>query len=229
MSRWFRMYDEVLDDPKVQRLPAPLFKAWVNLLCLASKSGGTLPPVADIAFALRVDDEQAQAWIADLCERGLIDADRPHNWDSRQFVSDNSTERVKRFRQKKAEEAKTVSCNADETFHVTPPDTESDTDTETESKGGADAPTPLALVPGGLVFTGNVIRVDRRQFDQWRQSFRFIPDLMAALEKADAYYTDNPPKNGKWMFPVSRWLEKENGEWKERGEEKRRANDIRSF
>lgn len=27
MSRWFRYYDEALDDPKVQRLPGEMFKA----------------------------------------------------------------------------------------------------------------------------------------------------------------------------------------------------------
>jgi len=34
MSQWFRMYAEVLDDPKVQRLSGDEFKAWVNILCL---------------------------------------------------------------------------------------------------------------------------------------------------------------------------------------------------
>ena len=59
MNRWFRLYDAVLDDPKVQRLPDRIFKAWINLLCLASRHGGTLPPVDDVAFALRCTPEQA--------------------------------------------------------------------------------------------------------------------------------------------------------------------------
>ena len=39
-KQWLRLYDDVLDDPEVQRLPPDLFKHWVNLLCLANK--GTL-------------------------------------------------------------------------------------------------------------------------------------------------------------------------------------------
>jgi hypothetical protein len=86
------MYDDVLDDPKVQRLPADLFKAWVNLLCLASKNGGILPEIQDVAFALRMGEPEAERHINDLVGRGLIDrADgvvSPHNWNARQFKSD---------------------------------------------------------------------------------------------------------------------------------------------
>ena len=42
MQRWFRMYEEILDDPKVQKLPDDLFKAWVNVLALSSRNGGKL-------------------------------------------------------------------------------------------------------------------------------------------------------------------------------------------
>ncbi|NIX78220.1 hypothetical protein [Microvirga terricola] len=30
MSRWFRFYDAVLDDLKIQKLSPHIFKAWVN-------------------------------------------------------------------------------------------------------------------------------------------------------------------------------------------------------
>ncbi len=30
MAGWFRLYDELLDDPKVQSLPAADFRAYVN-------------------------------------------------------------------------------------------------------------------------------------------------------------------------------------------------------
>ena len=73
MSRWFRLYDDLLDDPKVQRLPAHLFKAWVNLLCLTSKSDGVLPPVADIAFRMRASEHDVQGYIDELILAGLID------------------------------------------------------------------------------------------------------------------------------------------------------------
>lgn len=129
MSRWFRVYEDMVDDPKVQRLPAPLFKTLVNLWCLASSHGGALPAVSDIAFKLRVSEAAAAKAIRELIGAGLIDefedCYRPHNWNGRQFKSDSSTTRVQKHRNAKR--------NADETLHGTPPETETDTETETPS------------------------------------------------------------------------------------------------
>src|SRR5260370_12837105 len=57
---WLRLYVSVLNCPKVQRLPAPLFKHWINLLCVARSQDGILPGIADIAFALRIDVAEAE-------------------------------------------------------------------------------------------------------------------------------------------------------------------------
>lgn len=117
MSRWFRFYDDALDHPKVQRLPADLFRFWVNLLCLASRSDGRIPGIEDVAFSLRVSEKVAGQNVDALIVAGLIDLDTdgvpiPHNWEARQFKSDVSTERVKQFRKRSA------------TVSETPPDTE---------------------------------------------------------------------------------------------------------
>ena len=124
MSRWWRAYDDALDDPKLQKLSADMFKAWFNLLCLASRNDGLIPCIADVAFALRMSEKEAGARLAHLQVVGLIDVDSetgvssPHNWNGRQFKHDVSTERVKRFR----ERHETVS----ETPGETPPDTETE-------------------------------------------------------------------------------------------------------
>ena len=102
MNHWFRIYTSVLDDPKVQKLPAETFQGWVNLLCLAKEHSGVLPSVDDIAFRLRMSRKKAATLIEHLEKSGLIDGDgRPHNWDKRQFQSDGSTERVQRYRKHK--------------------------------------------------------------------------------------------------------------------------------
>lgn len=105
---WFRLYDCVLDDPKVQRLPPPLFKHWINLLCLANQSTprGTLPAVPDIAFRLRIGEDQAHDVIAQLNAAGLLDQGEtlePHNWPNRQKRSDDSAPRVAKHRATKDE------------------------------------------------------------------------------------------------------------------------------
>jgi hypothetical protein len=103
MTLWLRLYTDVLDDPKVQRLDGELFKAWINLLCLAKAGDGLLPSIEDIAFKLRSgSEENAKRLTDELVKRGLLDSDgmnlTPHNWHGRQFDSDSSTERVQRYR-----------------------------------------------------------------------------------------------------------------------------------
>ena len=135
-ARWFRFYDDAINDPKVQLLPPELFRAWVNLLCLASKGKGSLPPLSDIAFALRVNLDVTQGYLTHLMDAGLLEGDadslRPHNWDQRQFVSDNSTKRVQKHR----EEKRNVSCGDGETLQKRPQiqSTEAETDTKTEKE-----------------------------------------------------------------------------------------------
>jgi hypothetical protein len=125
---WFRMYDSVLDDPKVQLLSPETFRGWVNVLCLAKRNGGTMPPMRDTAFMLRISEPEATALINTLLGAGLLDdADgtiSPHNWRGRQYESDTSTERVKRFRKRFSNVSHDVS--------ETPPETETETDPETD-------------------------------------------------------------------------------------------------
>lgn len=119
--QWFRMYAEVLNDPKVQTLSPELFKHWVNLLCVACNNNGTLPvTLHETAYALRVTEDAVTEALGALHKRGLLDlvdgVYTPHAWDKRQYKSDTSNERVKRYRQRK--------CNVT----VTPPDTDTDTE-----------------------------------------------------------------------------------------------------
>lgn len=111
LGHWFRFYDCALEDPKVQRLPAGLFKFWINVLCLASKHGGVLPPVDDVSFALRSTAQSTQDSLESLSAAGLLEETTegliPHNWQGRQFKSDVSTERVKRFRKRQGNVSET--------------------------------------------------------------------------------------------------------------------------
>ena len=129
--QWFRFLNEALDDPKVQQLDGDLFKSWVNLLCLCSKQEGLPRSVSDIAFALRMTTDGCQTVLQRLSSVGLLDKVSGgvdgmhyaiHGWGKRQFKSDSSTDRVKRFRER--------SSNDSETVIETRPDTDTDTDTE---------------------------------------------------------------------------------------------------
>ena len=102
MHQWFRVYNTLVDDPKVQQLPSALFKALINLWCLASQSGGVLPQMNVVAYKLRMTPRKAADIVARLVAAGLMESSGgavvPHNWSGRQYQSDCSTERVRRFR-----------------------------------------------------------------------------------------------------------------------------------
>lgn len=110
---WFRFYNSVVDNPKVQRLSDSMFKTWVNLLCIASKGAGQLPPIPDVAFILRAKEAAVTKWLAALEGMRLFDRDeagiyRPHDWDDLQFKSDTSLERVQKYRNKIKQSGETV-------------------------------------------------------------------------------------------------------------------------
>jgi len=144
MSRWWRAYDEAVDDPKLCLLSDRQHRAWFNLCCITSQNGGVLPSIDAIAFKLRMTPAKAQALIVELRAAGLIDEAggdlAPHNWRGRQFQSDGSTERVKRFR----EQQRNVSLAVAETA----PDTDTETDSEQKERVGAVAPATRPDVAG---------------------------------------------------------------------------------
>lgn len=106
MSLWWRAYNEALHDPKLQLISDALFRAWFNVMCIASANDGELPALAEIAFALRVKPEKAAALLSQLHRVGLLDKTdtgfEPHNWKGRQYKSDvtdnTNAARQKRFR-----------------------------------------------------------------------------------------------------------------------------------
>jgi hypothetical protein len=138
VSRWFRLYDDLVDDPKIQRLPGETVKALLNLWCLASQNDGLLPAHDDIAFKLRMKPAKVQHLLSVLGECGLVDSDetglRPHNWNARQFKSD-VTDPTAALRQK-TYRGRVKNRNA--TVTVTP------TRTDTEQKQNAAPAAPDA-------------------------------------------------------------------------------------
>ncbi len=133
MNHWWRAYNEAVNDPKLQLLSDGLFRAWFNVMCIASTNDGNLPALKDIAFTLRIQPTKAAQVLAQLHAAGLLDKTEtgfiPHNWNGRQYKSDVSTERVKRFRNGK----RNVSSDVSET----PPEAETDTDDRISSRASA--------------------------------------------------------------------------------------------
>lgn len=129
-GRWFRFYDETLNNTKALKLSDKSFRVWVGLLCAASKNDGILPLFDDLVILLRTTPAKLQPEIEKLIAAELLDHDdtgmRPHDWDERQYKSDVSNDRVKRHRERKR--------NNDVTLLKRPQITEADTESETDKK-----------------------------------------------------------------------------------------------
>jgi hypothetical protein len=123
-----------VNDPKLQLISDSLFRAWFNLMCIASANDGALPASAALAFTLRVKPEKVGLILTQLHAAGLIDKTEtgfaPHNWNGRQYKSDKvdetAAERMARYRERKRNERNAAVTD-------TAP-REQSTETETEKK-----------------------------------------------------------------------------------------------
>lgn len=112
MNHWWRAYNEAVNDPKLQLISDSLFRAWFNLMCIASGNDGALPAVASLAFTLRMKPEKVGQVLTQLHAAGLLDKTEtgfvPHNWKGRQYKSDKAdetaAERMARYRERKRNE-----------------------------------------------------------------------------------------------------------------------------
>lgn len=206
MSRWFRFYDTALDDPKVQRLAPDVFKGWVNILCLASKHGGSLPSLQDVAFALRISDREADSLVTVLLSAGLLDDApnglTPHKWAERQYSDTTAAERMRKYRARKANTKGVTDALRVTPVTVTPPEEDTDTDTEKKEKKGI-ARKRAAPIPEGFPFEAD-IRWTLKEFPKvsaWTEAEKFR-DYALANSKT---YADWPAAWRTWCRNAVRW------------------------
>src|SRR5665213_3323814 len=110
---WLRLHHSILDCRKLQSLPDREFKAWVNMLLIASENDprGELPSFADLAFRLRLREDFVSRLISKFARESLVDHTNGvysmHDWLDWQPPSDDVNQRVKKFRDKQ----RNVACN----------------------------------------------------------------------------------------------------------------------
>lgn len=143
---WFRLYHRIIDDEKLRLLAFEDRWHFVALCCL--KGDGLLDEPDDslrqrkIAVKLGVQVRELEEIGRRLQEVGLIDETlSPVAWDELQYRSDNSNERVKKYREKqklaKVKRTGNVSVTAQEL------DTELDTDIDNKLSKRGRASIPL--------------------------------------------------------------------------------------
>ena len=103
---WIKLYHEILDDPKMMKMQEVLFGRCIKLFLLAGDydhSGG-LPSLSDIAWRLRISEEEIESDLIELQRLGITlqseDGWQISKWEDRQAAV-GGTERTRRWRQRK--------------------------------------------------------------------------------------------------------------------------------
>ena len=161
---WIKLYHEILDDPKMGRLPDRLWRRTIEIFLLAGDldCDGALPTVADMAWRLRADPADLEADLIELATVGIVTRQDDGQWIVTQFAERqapvSAAERGQRFRerQRRQEYYDTPTeperdANGAFADTDTESDTESDTDTELEPEnadadaGASEPPTPTTF------------------------------------------------------------------------------------
>jgi hypothetical protein len=165
---WFRVYDSIIDDPKIVQRSAEVRWFYVALLAVSSRSSirGTLPDRTSIAFHLRIKPSYANRLIDEFIKGGLIDEDEStkqltmHGWNKRQFKSDDVTARTRPFRERSGAVPRNVPGT---------PRARSETETETETEKNPPIKPPKS---GGFVPPDCVTVQDWSDFEEMRRKIR---------------------------------------------------------
>ena len=188
--KWFRFYYEVIDDSKVAMMSDKTFRIWVLAMCNAGEldRDGNVPVTdKELAWRIRESEEVVSGAIQQLEELDIIETKngrrRFRNWQKRQWKSDDSRDRVKRFR------------NGHVTVTVTPPDTDTDTDTESKRLSGRTT-TPkkdfISSLKENPAFKHIDIDNELHKMDAWlliprnkgrKKTSRFILNWLSKIER----------------------------------------------
>lgn len=104
---WLRIYTSVLKPTdKTREVDDRAFRRWIYTLCAYKDNGGVMPTIKALSRCFGCTEQQAQVALDELVRAGLLDQSAdggitPHDWDEMQFESDSSTERTRKFREKK--------------------------------------------------------------------------------------------------------------------------------
>ncbi len=124
---WFRVYHDIIDDPKILAMPRVYRWHVIELLAVSSRQPrrGLLPTPDELALHLRVTTKRINQIIKMLIDHKFIDASEDwsilkiHGWENRQFKSDDISARSKPAMQRSRERSQEPELNVHVNDHVT--------------------------------------------------------------------------------------------------------------
>ena len=144
---WFRLYSEIIDDEKIRLLAFEDRWHYVAILCLKNSGFFDKQHKGDLlrrgmSVKLGVNGVDLDNLKTRLLEVDLIDDDwNPKGWDRRQFKSDTSAERTRKWREKQGKSKRDDDVTSQKR-HCDALDTDTDTDTEQNRKDTSASPPP---------------------------------------------------------------------------------------
>ncbi len=189
---WFRLYSEIIDDEKVQMMPFEHQRHLIMLFALRGQRPTEKMTSQQIAFRLRVSETLLETLHETFLKHGFIEKNWAiTNWNKRQFISDSSTDRVKKHRAIIALKQSETFQKRDETENETSPDT--DTDTEQIQNRTEKTPPPKAPVfeiPDWVSKDSWVGFMEVRSKKRAPNTLRALNGIVRELEKIRACGTD---------------------------------------
>ena len=156
---------------------------------------------AKIFPADQIDETNIRGWIDELSSNGLVTL---YVVDNKEYLQINGwhNQKIDRPQQSKIPPPSNSDRRTFDEYSSADSKGEEGIGEERKEEGAGKKSKDYA-------FEGKIIRIDHSQADAWRRNFPKV-DLIPELTAADAYYVENPPKDGKWFFAVSNWLKRSN-------------------
>lgn len=173
---WIKLYIEILDDPKMGRLTAEQWRLAIELFLLAGEQNknGILPSLPDMAWRLRIDENELLQTMSELEQVGILsqdgdawivtnfarrqdkisDAERSKAWRERahkkQYYGSDDNEAEPQGATDDSDKCRDDdtkaqrNCNENDTTRII--DTDIDIDTETDTETDKELTTAAAVV-----------------------------------------------------------------------------------
>ena len=201
------MYSEFASDPKVQSMPENMQRRLVMLFCFRSNNTLETLHETELAHALNVTIEALHETKKCFINKKFITENwQIRNWSKRQYVSDSSTERVRKHRMKQKGNVTETLLKQD----VTPSDTDSDTEKNILSYLNEKAETSYKHTSrksrdliGARIKEGFSIDDFKTVIDKKVSSWKKNPDMCKYLRPETLFGTKfegylNEPIQGDW-------------------------------
>jgi len=207
---WIKLYHEILEDPKMGKLPDNLWRRAIELFLLAGDldNGGSLPDIEGLSWRLRTDKEHLETDLVELASVGIVSQVDGvwivTNFSKRQEPVDNAVRVAQHRKQKRKDQ-----------YYGNEPVTNryTDTDTDTDKIIDLDKEQKLKIFRDVTLYTPDfeAERVINIKFDDIllnQKQLETISDLVGYLKPIYEKWCKSKRDNGMLFNPRNpNWLD----------------------